>query len=308
MSARARILFVDDEEHIVATLKALFKSKFDVYTATSGAAALDVVKAHQIHVIVSDQRMPEMEGIELLRAVKELSPSTMRILLTGYSDFNAIVGSVNAGEVYRYIYKPWSNKEIQSLVEAAASVGMSLVGSDITADDLRAADAASAAAGILVIEDDLQIRGSIEKLFSTRCPVWTALNCSEALDILERENVGVVVTDVYVGRQDITAFIKILKEQHPSIVTVVLTKFNDANMVVGLINHGQIYRYLGKPVHQAQLRVSVDAALTYHAKCRRQPKLLSRHRVERVDESANSGLAAMIMSRLRSLRTSIAAR
>jgi len=308
MSTRARILFVDDEEHILATLKALFKAKFEVYTATSGAAALEIVKSNQIHVIVSDQRMPEMEGIELLRQVKDVSPSTMRILLTGYSDFNAIVGSVNAGEVYRYIYKPWSNKEIQDTLQAAAMVGLSLIDSDITADDISAANAASAAAGILLIEDDLQVRSMVEKLFGERCPVWAAANCAEALDILERQNVGVVVTDVYVGRQEVTSFIKILKDQHPSIVTVVLTKFNDANMVVGLINHGQIFRYLGKPVHQAQLRVSIEAALTYHAKCRRQPKLLTRHRVDRIDEGANSGLATMIMSRLRSLRTSIAAR
>lgn len=308
MSARARVLFVDDEEHIIATLKALFKSKFEVFTATSGAAALEIVKTSQIHVIVSDQRMPEMEGIELLREVKEHSPSTMRILLTGYADFNAIVGSVNTGEVYRYIYKPWSNKEIQDTIQAAAMAALSSVGSDVSAEEISATNPASASAGILVIEDDLQIRASVEKLFSERCPVWAASNCTEALDALERENVGVVVTDVYVGRQEISPFIKILKEQHPSIVTVVLTKFNDANMVVGLINHGQIFRYLGKPVHQAQLRVSIDAALTYHAKCRRQPKLLSRHRVDRIDEHGNSGLATMIMSRLRSLRTSIAAR
>lgn len=306
MSARPRILFVDDEEHILATLRTLFKSKFEVYSATSGAAALEIVKGNQIHVVVSDQRMPEMEGIDLLRQVKEASPGTMRILLTGYADFNAIVGSVNSGEVYRYIYKPWSNKEIQETVQAAAAVALSLAGE--TPSDDAGADSGASAAGILVIEDDLQVRGLVDKLFGERCRVFPASNCAEALDILEREKIGVVVADVYVGRQDVTPFIKILKEQHPAIVTVVLTRFNDANMVVGLINHGQIYRYLGKPVHQAQLRVSIEAALTYHARCRRQPKLLSRHRVEKVDESVNSGLATMIMSRLRSLRTSIAAR
>jgi len=120
-------------------------------------------------------------------------------------------------------------------------------------------------------------------------------------DMLEREPIGVVVSDVYVARQDVTPFIKLLKAQYPSIVTVVLTRYNDATMVIGLINQGQIYRYLGKPVHQAQLRVSLESALAYHAKCKHQPKLLSRHQVERIDDTA-SGFAATIMSRLRSLR------
>lgn len=301
MSSRAQILFVDDEPHIVATLKSLFRAKYEVHTATSGAEALEIVKRNPIHVIVSDQRMPEMAGIDLLRHVKEIAPSTMRILLTGYADFAAIVGSVNSGEVYRYIYKPWNNKEIQDTVHAAATVGLYLAGegASMSAEPERL-DAPRPA--ILVLDEEPTVRAAIEKLFADRCRILGAATCSDALDILEREDVGVVVSDVYVARQDVTPFIKLLKAQYPSIVTVVLTRYNDATMVVGLINQGQIYRYLGKPVHQAQLRVSLESALAYHAKCRHQPKLLTRHQVDRIDESANSGFAAAIMSRLRSLR------
>ena len=69
MSGNAKILFVDDEELIVNTLKSLFKHTYDVYTATSGGGALDIIKNNQIHVIISDQRMPEMQGTDLLREV-----------------------------------------------------------------------------------------------------------------------------------------------------------------------------------------------------------------------------------------------
>jgi DNA-binding NtrC family response regulator len=304
MSSTAKVLFVDDEENIVNTLRMLCKSKFTVFTATSGAKALEIIRDNQIHVIVSDQRMPEMQGIELLREVRQISPQTMRIMLTGYADLAAVVGSINDGEIYRYIYKPWNNKDVVDTIDAAAVTALALAESQDAPDVPVDADLHP---GILVIDDEQEVYQAVEKLFTGRCKVSFASSCAQALDVLERENIAVIVSDVFVAKQDVTPFIKILKEQHPSIVSIVLTKFNDANMVVGLINHGQIYRFLGKPLHQAQLRVSLEAALLYYAKCHRQPKLLSRHRVERMEMAANPSFTAMLMTRLRSLRGATAA-
>lgn len=303
--AKAKVLFVDDEEHIVSTLRSLFRNTCEVYSATSGAQALEILKSNTMHVVVSDQRMPEMAGIELLREVKKISPNTMRIMLTGYADFAAIVSSVNDGEIYRYIYKPWNNKDVLATVTAAAEVAMSLAG------DLHEAPPAVAEntqADILVVDDTPEVHATIRKLFDGKRKVLSASSCDMALDILEQGNVGVIVSDVFVARQDISELLKILKAQHPHMVTVVLTAFNDANMVVGLINNGQIFRYLTKPVHTGQLRVSIEAALLYHAKCQRQPKLLSRHRVEKAEAGSSPSLTAMIMSRLKSLRGGVAAR
>ena len=84
-----------------------------MFTAENGALALEFVKRFGIHVVVSDQRMPSMTGVELLRQVKELSPNSVRMLLTGYSDLAAIVGSINEGEVFRFVKKPWDNAEMQ---------------------------------------------------------------------------------------------------------------------------------------------------------------------------------------------------
>jgi DNA-binding NtrC family response regulator len=309
MSSKATVLFVDDEENIVNTLRMLCKSKFNVYTATSGAKALEIIKNNQIQVIVSDQRMPEMQGIELLREVRQASPHTMRIMLTGYADLAAIIGSINDGEIYRYIYKPWSNKDVVDTIEAAANTAMALA-ADAAENKNDAPTDSQWQPGILVIDDDKEVYHAVEKLFSGRCKVSSASSCDDALGVLDREQIAVIVSDVFVGRQDVTPFIKVLKEQHPGIVTVVLTKFNDANMVVGLINHGQVFRFLGKPFHQAQLRVSVDAALLYYAKLRQRPRLLSRHRVDKLDTATagiNPGFATMLMTRLRALRSPAAA-
>jgi DNA-binding NtrC family response regulator len=304
---KPRILFVDDEEHIVSTLRSLFRGAFDVSTATSGAQALGLIMSAPapFHVVVSDQRMPEMQGIELLREVRKLSPITMRIMLTGYADLAAIVGSINDGEIYRYIYKPWNNKDVVATITAAAETAVSL--SNETPIPVTESDIAQT--GILVIDDSVESHVAVKSLFASKCRVFTVTSCAQALDMLEREPIGVVVSDVFVDRQDITQLLKILKAQHPHIVSVVLTKYNDTSLVVDLINHGQIFRFLGKPAAQGQLRVSIEAALTYHARLRRQPKLLSRHRVENpAPDAAAPALTTMIMSRLKSLREAFAMR
>src|SRR5688572_28960879 len=101
MQRKANILFVDDEERIVKLLNMMFRSKYNVFTATSGKEAIEICKTNRIDVIVSDQRMPEMTGIQLLAEIRQMSPNTVRLLLTGYSDLVAIIGAVNEGEVYR---------------------------------------------------------------------------------------------------------------------------------------------------------------------------------------------------------------
>ena len=175
---KAKILFVDDEEHIVSTLKSLFRNSFEVYTATSGAQALEIVKRTPIHVIVSDQRMPGMQGIELLREVRRLSPNTMRIMLTGYADLAAIVGSINEGEIYRHLYKPWNNKSVLATVSAAADAALALADemSDTVLDQAELVQT-----GILVIDDNLESSIAVKSLFADKYPVFTAASCTQAL-------------------------------------------------------------------------------------------------------------------------------
>src|SRR5262249_23130650 len=93
MNDKANILFVDDEERVRRSLEMLFRSRFKVYTTTDGHEAVDIARRNRIHVVVSDQRMPTITGVEVLRKVREVSPNTMRLLLTGYSDLQAIVDS-----------------------------------------------------------------------------------------------------------------------------------------------------------------------------------------------------------------------
>ncbi len=109
---KGRILFIDDEERILSALKSQFRERYHVFTTTDGNKALEFLRKYQMHGIVSDQRMPTMVGVELLRQAKEMQPNSVRILLTGYSDLAAIVGSINDGEVYRFISKPRGQRRV----------------------------------------------------------------------------------------------------------------------------------------------------------------------------------------------------
>ena len=104
--AKPRILFVDDEQRVLNSMRIMFRREFDLHLATSGKEALEIIEQHDIDVIVADHRMPQMTGVEVLTAVRNQSPRTVRIVLTGYADLDAVEGSINDCEVFRFLTKP----------------------------------------------------------------------------------------------------------------------------------------------------------------------------------------------------------
>jgi DNA-binding NtrC family response regulator len=114
-----KILIVDDEPANLRTLERLFRESYDVLIAESGAAALELLNHHDVALLITDQRMPEMTGIELLKKTVTLRPRMVRIILTGYTDVDTLVEAINCGEVYRYVTKPWTNEELLVTVKRA---------------------------------------------------------------------------------------------------------------------------------------------------------------------------------------------
>jgi two-component system response regulator HupR/HoxA len=114
-----KILIVDDEPANLRSLERLFREDYEVLTAGSGAEALKLLEQHEIALLITDQRMPEMTGIELLKATVPLRPRMVRIVLTGYTDVDALVEAINCGQVYRYATKPWNNDELRLTVKRA---------------------------------------------------------------------------------------------------------------------------------------------------------------------------------------------
>ncbi|TDF37384.1 response regulator [Alteromonadaceae bacterium M269] len=112
------VLCVDDEKNILNSMKRLLrKQPCKLLTAESGADALELMKSNKVHLIISDMRMPNMTGAELLEQVAENSPDTYRILLTGFADMESTVAAVNKGKIHRYMQKPWDNDELIAAIE-----------------------------------------------------------------------------------------------------------------------------------------------------------------------------------------------
>ena len=114
------ILIVDDEPEILQSLLGLLRREFQLFTATSGEEALAILKEHPIHVIMTDQRMPGMTGVELMQRVRAEYPESIRIVFTGYADIKAVVEAINTGGLYRYITKPWDPDNLIELLHQAA--------------------------------------------------------------------------------------------------------------------------------------------------------------------------------------------
>lgn len=113
------ILIVDDEKDNLEALQRLLRGQYAVTTTTSPFEALKLLQATAFNVIISDQRMPEMTGVELLEKAKKLSPRSTRILLTGYTDIASVIDAINRGNIYRYIAKPWDPEDLKLTVRQA---------------------------------------------------------------------------------------------------------------------------------------------------------------------------------------------
>ena len=113
------LLIVDDELEITKSIVRQFRKKYKVFSATSAKEALEIMENEHIQVILSDQRMPEMTGVDFFSIIKDKYPDALKLLLTGYSDIVAVIGAINEGQVFRYITKPWNPEELESILKEA---------------------------------------------------------------------------------------------------------------------------------------------------------------------------------------------
>lgn len=118
--AERTLLLVDDEENILSSLRRLLRRDgYTILTATGGQAALELLAAHPVDVIISDQRMPGMTGVEFLRKAKDMDPDSVRLMLSGYSDLQSVTDAINEGAIYKFLSKPWDDALLRANIEEA---------------------------------------------------------------------------------------------------------------------------------------------------------------------------------------------
>jgi len=138
---RGQLLIIDDEEEILKALRRQFRREYDVYVAVNAEEGLRIIKEVPIQVIITDQRMPGVTGVQFLAQAKKELPDATRLLLTGYADIQAVIDAINEGDVFRYITKPWNTQELATIVHEAFERHALLVQNRRLVEELKAANA-----------------------------------------------------------------------------------------------------------------------------------------------------------------------
>jgi DNA-binding NtrC family response regulator len=119
---KIRVLYLDDERDELESFQSLYRRVFEVFIATTPDKAREIVATKNVHIVLTDQRMDAMTGVEFLESIIDDYPDPVRILVTGYSDITAVINSINKGQVYKYISKPYPHEAMQKSIENAAEV------------------------------------------------------------------------------------------------------------------------------------------------------------------------------------------
>lgn len=117
-----RILYVDDEINNLNSFKATFRRDYEIYTAENAMDGIKMLEEHTVDIIITDQRMPNMTGVEFLEKIIPIHPNPIRILLTGFTDVTAVIDAINKGQVYHYLNKPWVENDIRLIIKNAFEV------------------------------------------------------------------------------------------------------------------------------------------------------------------------------------------
>jgi response regulator RpfG family c-di-GMP phosphodiesterase len=119
---KIKILYVDDEENNLQAFKATFRRDYKIFLAIGAVEAREILKNEEIDLIITDQRMPEETGVEFLESIIPVYPSPIRILLTGYTDIQAVIDAINKGQVYHYLTKPWEEDYLRTVIKNAYEI------------------------------------------------------------------------------------------------------------------------------------------------------------------------------------------
>ncbi|MEM6639734.1 MAG: response regulator [Pseudomonadota bacterium] len=351
---KPRLLFVDDEKRVLNSMRAMFRRDYELFLTTRGDEALRIVAQQPIDVLVADQRMPLMSGVEVLTAAKKCSPGTVRILLTGYSDLDAIQGAMNDGEVFRFLNKPCAATELRGTIGEAARIARDTAqsarsegasDSDIGEHDVEALSEDSAepsaptpiddtAVEIVMAGDTVTVVDADESPHDTTAPLpperprvvmappaarvrcvgrgrynisvmvfssdahfaervgdaldgtfytFHATNAVRLVEAVGRVAPAVLITDVTTDPDVIRSLTGMLKARLPALVTLVAGRHRDADVMIGLINHGQVFRFVDAPLTPEDCHRHVRDALRRHIVLRRNPALADRFSVRESD-------------------------
>lgn len=266
MKNTSHILLVDDEPLILSSMRDLLEVDYAVHTAESGQKALEILSKFPIKVIISDERMPMMRGHQLLKRAKQVSPNTIRILLTGYADLESVMNSVNAGEIFRYLNKPCRNDVLLNVVRLSVQIYDRLSSLKPTA---------TAAASKNEVKPDLSTPkydalfvgftpdeiARLQLRLSKHFTIRTAATVVEALKLIGDVPPAVIVSELKLDDYEGIDFLQAVIRENPQLIIIVLTDTVDVGLITKAVNELNVFRYLPKSATQDEIeRALMDAA------------------------------------------------
>ncbi len=280
------LLVVDDEPDVCDSVHDLLRKQYKVLKAPSAAEGYKLMEAEEVHIIMTDQRMPQVTGVELLKRIRAGHPKAVRLLFTGYADLDSIITAINQGHIFQFLKKPWQPEELEAAVREAAqeydrlvehSVSMQRFHEEIKQLWERVAALESEKSHLqrshmkppskhtlLVVDDEPDVCDSVHDLLRREFKVLKAKSAAEGYKVMETEEVHIIMTDQRMPQVTGVELLKRIRAGHPQAVRMLFTGFADLEAIIAAINQGHIFQFLKKPWQPEELEAAVrEAAQEY---------------------------------------------
>lgn len=291
-----QILLVDDEPNVLSALQRELQDDYAVQTFSDPLKALQYSEKNHFDLVISDYKMPEMNGIEFLKQFGKLEPDAIRLILSGQADFNALIGSINETHIYRFLDKPWNKNVLATTVAEALAhreqVQVNLRLAECCRQQLhwQRAQNPDRIYQVLVVDDepnmlsaiarDMNARGNWHDLLMSmlqqvdptiplerrdlRFNVVTATSPVMALERAKQFNYDVVISDYLMPEMDGLRFLEAFRKIQPDAARILLSGQANKDVLVKAINNSEIYGYISKPWHEYALISTLSKAIDYH--------------------------------------------
>jgi DNA-binding NtrC family response regulator len=297
---KRRILIVDDEAGIVNAVRRelstppLGRHHYEIETFTSPVEALERAREQEFEVVLSDFRMPEMDGLAFLKAFAALQPDCVRLVLSGQTDFDALIRMINETHIYRFIPKPWSSYFLKSSIAQAVDFRQANVNNRLLAKTLRdhgidlPLGAINTVDHILVVDDDVNVANAVARALTQRSrlddvfrevreeaahgrvadlnPANVSVQISNtpqhALRMADDVTFSCVIADYRMPGMDGAQFLANFVEKQPDCACILMSGVADMEGIVTALDLAHLHAFIAKPWGDFELRAAVAQALT----------------------------------------------
>ncbi len=274
MKTRSPILYVDDEPMNLELFERYFEDDYIIHTAASGRAALEIMGKESIHLLITDQRMPGMNGTELIETAQREHPNLATMIVTGYGDVRVILDAVEQGRLDHYVTKPWAPDELRIAMDRVLhSYALRKMNRELQ-DELEVKTGQFPAPGSLglqtVLRPTILYFGDVEtnlqffkSSFKHLYMIYTTGNAEEALNILRTREIHLILAVQRPG-VDALAMLETAREESPESLRMLVTAYLEVGKVIAAIDDGLVYSYAISPWEPEELSITLASAVEVH--------------------------------------------